>query len=411
VPPAVSAARLCAFNFGLQLVWGAVLAVSLQQRTRDLYHADLSQANSEAAIFAYALIAPLGAAVATVVQFAFGVLSDRRRLAVGHRREFYVAGVVLVVPTLFWFYLAPTWPQFIAAFALLQLAMNVAIAPYQAAIPDFFERAQRGIAASWMSVYQSIGNAAGLVVTGFVHDLRVVALALAAPFVASWLVMFAHVRRLHDVVDEPPPQVNPTRALFVLLWSRGLINVGFFTLLGFLLFYVQASLGVRGAATQTQTALLFITFILCAAGGAALAARPTDRRDKRLVVTLSCGLVALALAVLAAAHSLPVAYAAAALAGTGWGAFVTADYALATIVLPPGAMATSMGIWNVATTLPQVVAPLAAAPLVLRFDALAPGLGPRAAIVVALVEFLAGAALIWLLPPVRIESSPSRSAR
>ena len=92
------------------------------------------------------------------------------------------------------------------------------------------------------------------------------------------------------------------------------------------------------------------------------------------------------------------AYAAAVCAGAAWGAFVTADWALAAAVLPAGAMATAMGIWNVATTLPQVVAPLATAPLVLRFNEIAPGLGPRAAIVLALCEFVAGGALIWRLP-------------
>ncbi len=401
---APSPARLCAFNFGLQLVWGAVLAVSLQGRTRAFFGADLSQANSDAAVSAYTLIAALGAAVATVVQFAFGVISDRRRRTVGHRREFYLAGGALALPAIFWFYSAPTFPQFVAAFAALQFAMNVAIAPYQAAIPDFFERTRRGLAASWMSAYQSVGNAIGLVIAGpiaaVIHDLRLVALAIAAPFVASWLVTLAHVRRLHDVAEESGPQVSPTRALLVLLWSRGLINVGFFTLVGFLLFYVHASLGVSGDATQAQTGYLFITFIVSAAGGAAVAARPTDRRDKRLVVTLSCGVIALALAGLATAHSLPAAYSAAVLAGIGWGAFITADYALAAAVLPRGAMATSMGIWNVATTLPQIVAPLLAGPVVLRFDALAPGLGPRAAIVVSLAEFLIGAALIWRLPRV-----------
>ena len=389
-----SPARLCAFNLGLQLVWGAVLAVSLQGRATEL------NAGADAAIRAYAFVAPLGAGVATVVQFAFGFFSDRRRRVVGHRREFYFAGLVIVVPALFWFYLTPSWPQFVAAFITLQFGMNVAIAPYQAAIPDFVARARRGLAASWMSVYQSIGNAAGLLIAGFVHDLRLVALALAAPFALSWSVMYAYVRRLEDVPDENSVKISPTRALLVLLFSRGFINVGFFTLLGFLLFYVRESLGIGGDATQTQTALLFLTFTLCAAGGAAIAARPTDGRDKRLVVTLSCGVVALALAILATAHALPVAYAAAVLAGAAWGAFITADYALAAAVLPPGAMATSMGIWNVATTIPQVVAPIAALPLVLHFDALAPGLGPRAAIVIALAEYLVGAALIWRLPRV-----------
>jgi len=61
-------------------------------------------------------------------------------------------------------------------------------------------------------------------------------------------------------------------------------------------------------------------------------------------------------------------------------------------------MATAMGVWNFATTFPQVVAPLATAPLVERFNARATGMGPRAAIVLSLVEFVAGGVLIWRLP-------------
>jgi hypothetical protein len=96
---------------------------------------------------------------------------------------------------------------------------------------------------------------------------------------------------------------------------------------------------------------------------------------------------------------LPLAYVAAAAAGAAWGAFVTADWALASAVLPAGAMATAMGVWNVATTVPQVVAPLVTAPLVERFNAISAGLGPRAAIVLSLVEFVVGGALIRRLPP------------
>jgi MFS family permease len=185
-----------------------------------------------------------------------------------------------------------------------------------------------------------------------------------------------------------------------LLFSRGFVNVGFFTLVGFLAFFVRESLGVAGAAIQTQTALLFLTFTVSAVPGAILAARPTDRADKRLVVTVACVAVAAALAMLAGAHLLAAAYAAAAFAGVGWGAFITADYALAAAVLPPNAMATGMGIWNLATTIPQILAPIAAAPIILYYDRAAPGLGPRAAILVALAEYLIGAAVIWRLPRV-----------
>lgn len=374
-------------------MWGAILAVSLQARSVELAHED--------GVRAYATIAAIGALIATVVQLCAGVLADRRRRRIGHRQEFYLVGMTLAVPSLVWFYLAPNWTQLLAAFFSLQLTMNVAGGPYQAAIPDYVPRERRGFASGWMGAYQSAGNAVGLIVAGFIHDLRVVAVALAVPLIASWAVTFTYLRGRAGIVADAPSAVSPTRALLVLLFSRGLINIGFFTMLGFLLFYVQQSLGITGAdAVTRQTALLFLTFTLSAVAGAALAARPVDRRDKRLVVTVACCGIACALGVLAAAPSLAFAYPAAGVAGLAWGAFVTADWALAAVVLPQGAMATTMGIWNIATAVPQVIAPLLTLPLVLRFNELTPGLGPRAAIVLSLGEFLAGGALIWRLPRV-----------
>ena len=108
--------------------------------------------------------------------------------------------------------------------------------------------------------------------------------------------------------------------------------------------------------------------------------------------------VAVALVVLAVASSLPVAFGAAALAGLAWGAFFTADWALACTLLPVGAMASAMGIWNVAAAIPQVVAPLVTGPLVTALDASHPGLGPRAAVLLAVAEFTLGAAWLWRLP-------------
>jgi hypothetical protein len=61
-------------------------------------------------------------------------------------------------------------------------------------------------------------------------------------------------------------------------------------------------------------------------------------------------------------------------------------------------MATAMGIWNVATALPQVIAPLLTAPLVTRLSAAHAGSGPRAALLLALAEFAVGGAAIWRLP-------------
>jgi MFS family permease len=382
-PARPSAARLCALGGGIQVVWGAVLAVSLQARS-------IALAGPGDAIRLYALVAAGGAMVATVVQLAAGAGSDALRRRSGNRQAFYATGVAL----------APAYGQLVAAFLLLQVALNVAGGPYQAIIPDYVAATVRGRASGWLAAYQSLGNAAGLVVAAFVHQPLLIVLGLGVPLAATWGLTALHARRLSPA---PPAETAPRRLslggpLGALLLSRGAINIGFYTLLGFLLFFVRDALRVRGDAVETQSGLVFLTFTLAAVAGAVAAARPADRYDKRLVVTLAVGAIVVALALLAGSTALPVAYVAAAGAGAAWGAFVSADWALATALLPTDTMATAMGVWNVATTVPQVVAPLLAAPLVLRVNALQPGAGPRAAIVLASLEFAAGAALVWRLP-------------
>jgi MFS family permease len=375
-------------------VWGAILGVSLQSRCIQLVGRDH-------AIASFTWLAASGALVATIVQIAAGAFSDRVRRDTGNRIPFYLAGTALAIPALFWFYIAPAFAQLVAAFLLLQFAMNVVGGPYQAVIPDFVEPSRRGIASSWMAAYQSFGNALGLIAAFAIADLRIIALAIAAPFAGSCAVTISEARGRNGSESEArlaPASRALSGTLGALLVSRGLINVGFFTLLDFLLFFVERSLRVPDAQVNLYTGTLFLAFTLAAVPGAIVAARPTDRFDKRIAVSIAVSIVAVALAVLAATPWIPLAYAAAALAGIGWGAFVTADWALASALLPREEMATAMGIWNVATTLPQVFAPLVTGPLVTRLDSHSAGAGPRAAIVVSLVEFVLGGIAVWRLP-------------
>jgi len=240
-------------------------------------------------------------------------------------------------------------------------------------------------------------------VAAAIHNLHLVAAALLVPFVGTYAITVAHLRGLPAAAGAAKvadSRLRLTGPLGALLFSRGLINLGFFTLLDFLAFFVLQSLHVPQSQLTLFTGTLFLTFTLSAVPGAVVAAQPTDRFDKRVAVTVSVATIVVALAVLGAAQALPVAYLAAALAGAGWGAFVTADWALASAVLPQKEMATAMGIWNVATALPQVIAPLVTGPLVTRLNATAAGAGPRGAVILALAEFVVGGAAIWRLPRV-----------
>ncbi|MGP6157536.1 MAG: hypothetical protein ACLPYS_08550, partial [Vulcanimicrobiaceae bacterium] len=95
----------------MQLVWGAILAVSLQARSIELAPHD--------GVRTYATLASIGALLATLVQLAAGRLSDARRRRTGDRRAFYTLGILGGLPALVWFYLAPNLAQLTAAFFAL----------------------------------------------------------------------------------------------------------------------------------------------------------------------------------------------------------------------------------------------------------------------------------------------------
>jgi len=377
-------AAIGALWLGIQVVWGAILGISLQARTTELGVGD--------PVTAYALVAASGATLAAITQVGVGFLSDRRRKSIGHRREFYVAGIVIALPALIAFYIVPDYAGFIAAFAALQVGMNVFGGPYQAAVPDHVPPSRTGSASAWMSGYQFVGQCIGLAVATFASDLPA-ALAIAGILGLTFAVTFLHLRAMQ------PAQVAQTRLRVdrnfrTLLASRALINLGFYTFVGFMFFFVRDIFGPAGA--RETTGILFLSFTLAGVIGAALAGRASDRTDKRVVVSVAGVAIAVTLTALAFSHSLPMVLLCGTLAGVAWGAFFTADWAIAFVVLPSEMMASAMGVWNLAAALPQIAAPLLGAAIVASA-------GHRAVQLAVVFEFVLGTLWLWRLPPLRSE--------
>lgn len=396
--PSVKPSLLGAFWFGIQIVWGALLGVSLQARASELTGAH--------AVSAYAVLASAGAAVAAITQIVVGVVSDRRRAHGSRRIEFYAAGALVACPALGWFYLAHTFTSLFGALLVLQLAMNVAIGPYQAAIPDFVPEPQVGIASSWMAALQSLGNACGALVAALSGNARTTIALIAGALVASCAVTAAHVRGLL-----PAParleRLRVSRAFVDLFISRALVFLGFYTLLGYLFFYVRGSLGGN---TKLLTGAIILTVTASGALGALAAARPADRYDRRAIAACGAGAFVLAIVLFLLSHTFAAIVGSALVAGAAWGVFLTGDWALGCRFLPPFALATAMGVWNLALLLPQIIAPLLANAVLTRMHALENAHAARIAFVVAAFEVLLGIAWIWRLPAVDIcsvEKTPS----
>lgn len=392
------APQLAAFWFGLQAVWGALLGISLQARSIELHPAG--------ALVAYGQLAVCGALVAAAVQLLAGPYSDRLRARGFDRRAFFVTGTAIGSVGILAFYLAPNFGWLVASLLLLQIGLNVAIGPYQAIIPDYFTPGMAGRASAWMAAFQSIGNAVGAVAAAFAPKLGMppwqTGAILLVLLVAGCMLTVAHARTLQPRAVLAPARFRFTRASADLFVSRALLWVGFYTMLGYMLFYVRDTLGIAGA--QTVTGIVIILFTICGALGAALVAVPSDRFDRRAVINASTAVFVGALIGFTVTRNLGVMYALACVAGTGWGGFLASDWALGCSVLPAEMMATAMAVWNLAIAGPQIAAPLLATALVLLVHP-QQQTAPLLAFALAVAEVVAGALWVWRVPGLLTETA------
>lgn len=389
-PSASRLAGLAFFWFGIQAIWGALLGISVQAR--------VAQVAGTHALFLYGYVATSGAFVAACTQLVAGPFSDRRRRRTGSRRvEFYVTGAVLASAALFWFYRAPTPALLVASYAFLQVALNIAIGPYQAAIPDAVASSSSGRASGWMAAFQSAGNAAGAVCATFVGSGIALAGTLGALLLATCAITSrAVVRWPRDETPSAAP-LRFTRPFALLFLSRVALFAGFYTLLGYMFFYTVAFLAPQAAAARRIDGILILCFTIVGACGAALAAKPADRFDRRNVASLGAFAAVAGLAIFVTVRSPVGAAIAILLGGTGWGVFLVADWAIACRLIPRQAAAGSMAIWNLAVLLPQLLAPLAATALIARLSGTLRA-GVLAAFVLAGIEMLVGILLLRRLP-------------
>jgi MFS family permease len=110
--------------------------------------------------------------------------------------------------------------------------------------------------------------------------------------------------------------------------------------------------------------LIYMVFVILASLGLG---RLSDRLGRRKAfVFLASGLQGVAALLLAIVPDLSVAMVAAGLLGLGYGCFLSVDQALATQVLPDAATrGQDLGIMNIASAVPQAIAPLIGAAAVL----------------------------------------------
>ncbi|GGN40732.1 MFS family permease [Actinoplanes campanulatus] len=308
-----------------------------------------------------ALVTAWGAAASMVANPLWGILSDRLRA----RRPIFLAGTVTGVAGLLVLSGADTTGTMATGWILVQVGLNGPLAALAAMIGDRVPENQRGTVGALFGVAQIVGVVLGTAIAVAVGagSWGYVAVAIAVPALGGALLL----------VYRDVPVVSARERIhwawpggqFAWAWLiRFLLNLVNALVLVYLLYYLSDRVRVGDAATW----VLIVTVVnVLFAGIAGFAGGVLSDRWERRKVFVAAGAVLLALgtALMALVPVVPVVIGASVLVGVGWGAYIAVDMAVMTHVLPDAeTRATMLGVANVAGTLPQLLAPVLAAPIV-----------------------------------------------
>ncbi len=327
------------------------------------------------------LISAIGALVAIASNALSGALSDRTRSGLGRRRPWIIGGALGGVVALAIVGFAPTLLVATLGWVLAQLTLNMVLAALQALLPDQVPLEQRARVSAVLGISQQVSPLLGI---GIAYGVQAagggIGLMFLVPGIIGAGMLILLVARIKDV---PHADAGP----FVLREFIGNFRIDkvgrrdfgwawfgrFFVILGFAVYttyqvyFIGDRLGVSGSDVVLMQLYALLIFSAVLTVSAIISGRISDRTGRRKpFVFAAAAIVGVGLSMLAITYSLPFFFLSAAVMGIGIGAFFAVDLALITDVLPDKEhkAAKDMGIFNIANSLPQSVAP-AIAPLFL----------------------------------------------
>ena len=396
------------FWFAMSFHWGALLTIVIPievlrfvpEAQKELYLSFLSAG---------------GAVMAMVVSPIAGALSDRSTLRMGRRRPFVILGVLVDCVALLALRFAPTYAWFVAAFLVVQLALNFAGGAFNGLIPDKIPKNQRGMTSGVMGFMMMGGTITAFLLAGYL-------VGRGATGVVYWIVagvlLTCMVLMASQITENPLREVSPVtlRAFARSFWidprrhpdfawlfaTRGLVMLGFYSLTAFLLFFIKDSLRLTPPQAGEKTGILAAVVIASGSLVALGAGWASDRVGRRGIVSTSGVFLALTSIGLLFQPPYSVLLWIGVLFGIGYGAFTSVDWALAIDVLPSSSSAAKdLGIWGITNTFTQALAPAIAGPILYTFNRRAPTLGYSVLFSLAIVYVTLGSIFVWKIKGAR----------
>ncbi|HET7761204.1 MAG TPA: MFS transporter [Phycicoccus sp.] len=323
---------------------------------------------------ALAVVTGVGAAISMVANPFFGAMSDRTRSRFGRRVPWVTIGTLAGAFGLCVLAGASALWQVVLGWCLVQAAVNASLAAITATLPDRVPVVQRATAGGMVSLGQTLGIlvGAGLAIAFGGYRAGYVACAVFLVLSAVPYLVRSHDRPVRTV---PPFDLRAFARSFWLsprrypdfgwAWlTRFLVNLGNAIATLYLLYFLGDAVGLDDPENGVFVVIAVNSVVVAVC--AVLAGRWSDRVGRRKVFVIVAGTVmAVAAAILAFWQTWPGVLTAAVVLGVGFGAFLAVDLAVVTEVLPAEAdFAKDLGVINIANALPQVLAPVVAAPIV-----------------------------------------------
>jgi len=399
---AVDFVSISVYWFGLSYLWNSIHPIVLPSLVPLMAPPNLKGS-------ALGIMTSIGLILAVIVQPVAGAVSDRSTSRWGRRRPFILLGTLLDLLLLLGIALAGNYWLLLAAYLLLQLSSNIAHGPYQGLIPDLVPKDRRGAA----SGAKQLAEILGIIVTSKVtaHFMGQGQLGTALSAIGAFLLITMFITIL-AVREDPLPEApsgpsSIARPLMLnqdyvwLLVSRLFVLLGMNLVRNFAFYFMEDVLHVPNPAAATGDMLAIIA--LCILFIAYPAGHLSDMlgRKRMSIGAASLGAMGALLLLFAKGHvvlrfmglELNDVLLYGGIIGLSAGVFLSANWALATDLIPKHEAAGYLGITNLATAGAGVLAGLGG-PLMDLFNARQAGLGYTALFLTACFTYLLGAAAL-----------------
>jgi MFS family permease len=297
----------------------------------------------------------LMAVAAMIVPPFAGWLSDHMRRSGKSRRPFVAAGVAIDIVALAALPYAHSLLVFGALLILATAGANVALSAYQAMLPESVPRRSWGAVSGVRGAMTLLGTALGLGIAGWAPDPQYTFFAAAAIMAIGGLSLFG----IGDGVYEAPERakVRDWHDFMVVFAARALVFFGLILLQMFVLFFFRDVQKV--VDPSAGTALYAFSTMIGAVASSVVLGILSDRAPRKLVTALAGIPMAIAAIGFAVAPEIRWMLPFAVLFGIGFGGVISSGWALAMDSIPElGDVARDLGLWGIATNLPNVIAPL-----------------------------------------------------